>query len=634
MRFIRFVLLPNVIIATSFVCAFTACHSFHGSTNHTKVIVLGIDGMDPAFVERHWDALPNLVRLRKSGSFSRLGTSSPPQSPVAWSTFITGMEPAAHGIFDFVHRDPATLAPFSSMSRTEPPRLTLPVGPYRFPLAASRVVSLRKGAAFWKILADHGIPVTVVHMPTNYPPVAAGHAISGMGTPDLRGTQGTFTLFTDDPEELTRSVSGGRIVKVSVENGRVVLPIEGPPNSLRKDESASYVDLLGDVDPSQAYIRLTLGDQTAILREGEWSGWLTADFPLIAHLASARGMFRVFAKQLHPRLQLYVSAVNVDPDSPVLPISEPSSFSRDVAHEIGRYYTLGIAEDTSALRHGAFTLPEFLHQSRLVLADERKLLQYSLKRFDRGLLFFYFSSLDQNSHMLWGRHEPEVLEFYRAIDASVGEVMKAEPSAQLIVLSDHGFTTFDRAVHLNRWLNEAGFLTLNRAPGEDVSLADADWSRSEAYALGLNGLYVNLAGREKQGTIPDGPRRQAIVDNLRQQLLALRDPDNGRQVIQAMLPVTPEAQNIRVAPDLIVGYSPGYRASWQTALGGVPDALIEDNRDSWIGDHCIDPAAVPGVLFSSRTVSGGSHRLQDVTVSVLRLFGIPPAPGMSGQVFF
>src|SRR5204863_2772549 len=125
-----------------------------------KVIVLGVDGMDPNFVERHWSALPNFVRLRSRGSFSRLETSTPPQSPVAWSTFITGLEPAAHGIFDFVHRDPSTLQPFSSMSRTEGARLSLPLGPFRLPLSGSTVISLRKGTPFWQILSERGIAVT------------------------------------------------------------------------------------------------------------------------------------------------------------------------------------------------------------------------------------------------------------------------------------------------------------------------------------------------------------------------------------------------------------------------------------------------------------------------------------------
>jgi predicted AlkP superfamily phosphohydrolase/phosphomutase len=603
----------------------------HPPKSTRKVIVLGIDGMDPVFVERHWNDLPSLRSLRDRGSFRRLGTTMPPQSPVAWSSFITGLDPAAHGIFDFVHRDPSNLQPFSSMGKTEEPRFSLPVGPYLLPLSHSHVISLRKGTAFWQILSERGVPVSIMRMPTNYPPLEFGRALSGMGTPDLRGTLGTFSFYTDDPEELTRSVSGGRIIKIQHAGSRVVLPIEGPPNGLRKDQRFSTVDLIVDVDPEQPFARLAIGDEMAIVREGEWSGWLPADFPLIPHLVSSRGMFRVFARQLHPRFELYVSPINVDPVSPVLPVSAPASFGRDIAEETGRYYTLGIPEDTSALRQNVFNLHEFLIQSRLVVDDEQRLFRYALRHFESGLLFFYFSSVDENSHVLWDKHDAELLSFYKAADASVGEARRSFPAADLIVMSDHGFTTFDRAVHLNAWLYQQGLLALQGSPGNETSLADIDWSHTKAYALGLNGLYINLAGREKHGIVQPGPQCEALIANLRKQLLALRDPANGRAVVETISDAKPAAPNASVAPDLIVGYGRGYRGSWQTALGGTPDAVIEDNTDAWIADHCINPADVPGVLFTNRPDRLSDPALQDVTVSVLDLFGIQPGSGMRGH---
>ena len=222
------------ICALLLVLGQCACH---GSEAYgKKLIVIGADGMDPGFVERHWSDLPNLARLRDTGGFRRLSTTTPPQSPVAWSTFITGLDPAEHGILDFVHRDPRTMLPFSSMSRTLEPRFQIPLGPYILPLSPARVTTLRRGRAFWEILASRHIPITIMRLPVNFPPVTAGEALAGMGVPDLRGTQGTFTYFTDDPEELSREVPGGRIVKVHGENGRFVLPLEGPPNTLRKDQ--------------------------------------------------------------------------------------------------------------------------------------------------------------------------------------------------------------------------------------------------------------------------------------------------------------------------------------------------------------------------------------------------------------
>jgi len=556
--------------------------------------------MDPAFVERHWADLPNLARLRQRGSYSHLETTYPPQSPVAWSTFITGLDPGEHGIFDFVHRDPVTLEPYLSTDRTIGPRFTLRLGPWELPLSRSRVVSLRKGRAFWEYLSDRSIPVTIVRIPANYPPSEAGSELAGMGTPDLRGTEGTFTYYTDDPAEISHEVPGGLIRKVEVNGGHVELRVDGPPNTLRRDHSYASAQLSVDVDPDRPFARLQMGKEMAIVRKGEWSGWLPADFPLLPHIASARGMFRIYAKQLHPRFELYVSPVNVDPEEPALPISTPGSYSREVAASMGRWSTLGIPEDTSALRQGVFDLPEFLSQSRLVLDDERRLLNDALRRFTGGLLFFYFSSVDQNSHVLWGKHDAELLEIYRAVDQSIGEVMRRQTAAELMVMSDHGFAAFNRAVNLNTWLVSRGL-------------------RSKAYALGLNGLYLldKRVGREVQ-----------------QQLLDLRDPANGIRMIASVTETNPSPENRSIAPDLIVGYRAGYRASWQTALGESPEGLVSDNDDAWIADHCIDPREVPAVLFSTRTIRATAPRLKDLPVSLLELYGVARPAQMTGRSVF
>ena len=583
--------------------------------------------MDPNFVERHWDALPNLARLRQQGTFNRLGTTVPPQSPVAWSTFITGLDPDQHGIFDFVHRDPVNMQPFSSMGRIEDPRFALPLGPYNLPLSASRIISFRRGTAFWQTLAERDIPVTIARMPTNYPPLPVGRALAGMGTPDLRGTLGTFTFYSNDPVEVSRQVPGGRMVKVNLAAGHADLVLEGPPNPLRKDHAYSKVDLVVDVDPARPVARISADGQAIVVLEGEWSGWMTADFPLIPHVASARGMFRVFAKQLHPQFELYVSPVNIDPESPALPVAQPASFGRDISRATGRYYTLGIPEDTSALREDVLNLPQFLQQSRLVLDEEHRLLRYFLGTYDRGLLFFYFSSIDQNSHILWGRHEPELLDIYREVDGCVGEAMRSVPSADLIVLSDHGFTGFDRAVHLNSWLRDRNLLALNGPARDETTIGDLNWPATQAYAIGLNGLYLNLRGREAHGIVEPGRQRDALIETLRDQLLSFRDPQNGKRVIEAVYASKPSKENAAEAPDLIVGYSPGYRGSWQTGLGGVPPTEIENNTDAWIGDHCVDPAAVPGVLFTSRPMRLRQPRLQDVTYLILKLFGLTQGGG-------
>jgi predicted AlkP superfamily phosphohydrolase/phosphomutase len=631
---IRIQLTAGVVIAAALAAA--GCGRLPPASK--KLIVLGVDGMDPAFLERHWPSLPNLDRLRRDGGFQRLGTTIPPQSPVAWSTFITGLDPGGHGIFDFVHRDPATLAPFSSLGETVESRHRLGIGPYSLPLSAGEVRSFRQGKAFWQILTEQNIPATVLRMPVNFPPVRCQcEELSGMGTPDLEGTFGTFSFFTDDPFATAGEVPGGRIVPVKLAGADAVLPLPGPANSLRKDRARTKVEIVVHVDAAARAARFDLPDTRIILKQGEWSDWQRVSFPMIPGV-SAQGMIRIYAKQLTPRLQVYVSPVNIDPGHPDLPISVPSGYSRELSRQIGPFYTQGIAEDTAALRRGIFELTEYLAQSRHVTEEQLALLRYSIRHFQRGVFFQHLLGIDQNSHMLWARHEPELLETYRSIDEAIGWVRKQAPDATLIVMSDHGFAAFDRAFHLNTWLYREGFLTLDdpSATGPDELFAHVDWSRTQAYALGLNGLYLNLRGRERQGTVEPGGAAERLRGVIARRLLAYRDPQSQRQPISDVYSPRElfHGDALAFAPDLIVGYSPGYRCSWESALGAVPPLTIEDNRDAWIGDHCIAARHVPGVLLATRPLRVADPQLADVTVTILQEFGVRPPAGLHGRPVF
>jgi predicted AlkP superfamily phosphohydrolase/phosphomutase len=609
------------------------------STAHGKqVVILGIDGMDPGFLSRHWDALPNLDRLRREGDFRPLQTVTPPQSPVAWSTFITGTDPGNTGIYDFIHRRPETLTLFSSMAQTTEGGHTLTVGPYRLPLSKGSVRNLRNGTPFWKILADHGVPVTILRMPTNFPPVEAGRAVAGMGTPDLLGTFGTFTFFTDDPKENTRGVSGGDIVRVNVDrDSRVDLDIPGPANTLRVDEAPTSVRMQVNIDPAMPVARFDLDDRQFILRQGEWSGWIRTHFKLIPVFSSAAGMFRIYVKQLHPRFEVYISPVNIDPEDPALPITAPVSYSEELDEALGPFYTQGMAQDTAAWRQGVFDREEYLAQSREVSRETLGLLRYGVEHFKEGLLFFHFFGVDQNSHMLWGKYDDDLLKTYQMADQAIGWVRRKLPEATLIVMSDHGFSTFDRAVHVNSWLKQQGFLALEgSAESGGENFENIDWARTQAYAAGLNAIYINQEGRERKGIVSPGPPTDKLIDRIRDRLLELRDPATGKPVVHSVAIPSRDFHGGQLdsAPDLIVGYYPGYRGSWQTALGATPETLIDDNTDPWRGDHCIDPWFVPGALLSTRKSRIESPHLYDLTVTALTEFGIQPPPDMIGHSIF
>ena len=472
----------RTLLTGLFCMALAGCGARKSGAHGKRVIVLGVDAMDPRFLENHWADLPNLRKLRDMGGLTRLATTTPPQSPVAWSTFITGTDPEQHGIFDFVQRDPATGQILSSLGEAVESAHHLAIGPYALPLSKAHVKVFRRGRPFWELLDEHDIPATVIHMPTNFPPVERGQALAGMGTPDLEGTYGTFTYYTDDPMTFAGAVSGGRIVKVQRAGNRIILPIEGPANTLRRDRRPARVDLTVDVDPDTHVMRGRIGGEQFILRQGEWSSWIPLRFNLIPALAHMSGMFRLYAKELHPYIRIYLSPLNIDPEDPALPVSYPGSYAPDLAARIGRFYTQGIPEDTSGLRQNALSLDEFLAQSRLIAADDNALLDDCLARFREGLLFFYFSEIDQDSHMLWGRHEAELLKTYQSVDAAIGRVLAHSGDATIIVMSDHGFAAFDHSVNLNTWLAQEGY-------------------QNKAYALGLNAVYINLAGREKNGIV-------------------------------------------------------------------------------------------------------------------------------------
>ena len=620
-----------------------------------KLIVLGVDGMDPKLLQEYMaqGKLPNLKALAEKGSFLPLATSTPPQSPVAWSDLITGMNPGGHGIFDFIHRDPATMEPYLSTSRVEPAENSISLGSWVFPLSSGKATLLRKGKAFWEYLDEKRIPTTIFRMPANFPPVETkSRTFSGMGTPDLLGTYGTFSYYTDDFLFSDGSVDGGRIHSVHVENGRVNAKLYGPYNPFRKDSPPSTIDFTVYPDPLEPVAKIVIQNHKMLLREGEWSDWITVEFELVPLMASVKGMCRFYLKKTHPQFELYVSPINIDPAQPALPISTPTAYSAEISEKVGRFHTLGISEDTKALSAGVLTEEEYLQQARVVLAEQRRIFNLELQNFRSGMLFFYFSSLDQNAHMLWNRMDPKhpsfdaalaekhggvVEEFYRALDEVVGQtVRRIDDQTTLLVLSDHGFAPFYRSFNLNTWLLQNGYIVLKEgAAAEGQLFANVDWSRTRAYGLGLNGLYLNLRGRERDGIVaPEAA--DSLRKEIAEKLAAFRDPEGGAQVIRRVDIATQaySGANLALAPDMLVGYAHGYRVGWGSILGEFSAKLVEDNLEAWSGDHCVDPSLVPGVLLSNRKILAATPALTDIAPTILDEFEIAKPAEMTGQSVF
>ncbi len=614
----------------------------------TRVIVLGFDGMDYQLAKTLIDRgdMPAFARLATSGSFSPLGTSIPPQSPVAWSSFATGMDPGGHGIFDFIHRDPATMIPYLSTTETAAGGTTLTLGKWQFPLTSGSVRLLRAGEPFWNVLEDRGIETTIVRMPANYPPSGtATRELSGMGTPDILGTYGTFSYYTSELLAANRNVSGGDIYLVKPEAHVVRATLYGPDNPFLVDSEKVRRDFSVYIDPERDIAKLVVGDEERVLQVGEWSDWVPLDFELLP-LQSLRGMGRFFLRQLRPDFQLYVTPINLDPLDPALPISSPGGFAAELASTTGRFYTQGMPEDTKSMQEGVLTPAEFLDQARLAGDEVREQYRHVVSQFSNGLLFYYFGNLDQVSHMMFRAMDPThpaydadtdvayrkvVEDLYVTMDDIVAETLAwTDENTTLIVMSDHGFTSWRRAFHLNGWLRDEGYLRARdpRLRNDPGFLSNVDWTQTRAYGLGLNALYVNLRGREQRGIVPP-EAREALVHEIAEKLLAVVDPATGQAAITKVY----RREEIyrtgyeNVAPDLIVGYAKGTRCSNESSIGAVPSGdVIVDNLDPWSGDHCMDHEAVPGILLSNRPLRRPVPSLERLAAAILAEFGIEEFP--------
>jgi hypothetical protein len=316
-----------------------------GSGGLERMIVLGVDGMDPGLLRRFIaeGRMPNCARLLQSGSFQPLATSNPPQSPVAWSNFISGTNPGGHGIFDFIARDPATMQPFHATTRLEPAGSPLRLGRSVIPLSAGSIQNRRQGPTFWDDLQQHGVDCTVFRMPANFPPTdGEATTLAGMGTPDLQGGYGTFTWFSDDPQTRTRDVSGGRIERVTVREHAVTCMLRGPINDFSADRERVEVPMTVSRDPDRPVVKIVVQGRSVVLNEGEWSDWIVVRFPLLPFAVEVSGICRVYLKSVREPFGLYVSPVNIDPANPSVPLSTPPDYSRRLVRELGYFYTRSV----------------------------------------------------------------------------------------------------------------------------------------------------------------------------------------------------------------------------------------------------------------------------------------------------
>lgn len=557
-------------------------------------LIIGLDAFDPGIVERMVEAgkLPNLAKFVRNNGYARFEVANPPQSEISWSSIATGLNPGGHGMFDFVHRDPASYALNVSLL---PTRKSMMGVSFAFPHNAPTIFDQA---------AQEGYPSTALWWPATFPahldsPV---RNIPGLGVPDVLGRLGVGAAYSPDAglKDENRKTPVETLTRLG--KGRYSGQLKGPAQQKgRQVQGATLEFVLDRIDEQAA--RLSVGRNVLTLIKGKWSPVIEIVFKAGLWM-NIHAITRVVMNQVDPEPALYFLPLQIHPLHSPWPYAAPPGFVRQTWNSCGAFLSLGWPQDTTGLEEKLITDEQFLHLCESIFTTRRNIFLYHLKDFREGLFANVFDTLDRVQHM-YLRDRPEVVDaWYQKFDELVGlaEQMAAGKGWQdlrMVVVSDHGFSRFDYKVHLNQWLIECGYISLK--PGrQERGLASADWARTRAYAVGLNSLYLNLQGRESQGCVAQD-RREALSDEIRAELLDLRGPD-GRQVVQTVRSQKEafEGPLAEYGPDLVIGYAPGYRASAQTGLGTWENKLFETNTDHWGADHCIAPEAVSGVLFCNQ----------------------------------
>jgi len=624
------------------------CRHVFAKSRVKKVVILGLDGLDPkiakGFIEQ--GKLPNFAKLAEKGCFKPLATTVPSMSPVAWSSFQTGVNPGKHNIFDFLTRDKKNYMPKLSSVDIRGPKRFLKLGKYQLPLGKGDVRLLRKSKPFWKTLGEYGVFSSVIRVPITFPPEKfRGTQLSAMCVPDLRGTQGMFSFYTSRAAEDTEH-TGGENFYVTRNNGTIKTELIGCPNPLLNDSpvmKCPFTITIKDHDAAE----MAVNGETYQLKKNVYSEWVTVAFKAGLGI-KVNGICRFLLLNTEPEFELYVTPINIDPSKPAMPISHPGIYSTYLAKLIGPYATLGLAEDSWALNEKILTDQAFIEQCIDIDKEREKMFFDSLDKIRHGLCVCVFDGSDRIQHTFWRDIDPEhpackgrpregnaIEELYKRMDTLVGKTMEKcdDKDTLFMVISDHGFNAFRYGIDLNRWLEENGYLKLKSDGLNKQHLTGIDWSQTKAFAVGLSGIFLNIKGREAEGIVDPGKEAAQLREEIAEKLGKLTDPIRNqsaiKQVYNALEIFTGPYKG--ESPDLLVGYNKGYRASWETAIGQVTEDIFHDNTKAWSGDHCIDHSFVPGVLFCDRKIEAENPRLMDIGPTVLDMFGVNVPANMDGK---
>ncbi len=617
-----------------------------------KVIFLGLDGLEPTLTEKYMaeGKMPHLAKLKDLGQYSKLRTTFPPLSPVAWSTFATGSNPGKHNMFDFLNRSFRNYIPELASTHVAPPRRSLKIGKWVIPIGKPIVELKRKSKTFWSILGEHHVASTILRVPITFPPEKfEGKLLSAMCTPDLLGTQGSFQEFTTKKGEV--DFEAGYRYALEKNGSGYRGEITGPDNSMQQAGGALKIPFTLSPNGKPGHAVLELQGEKIELQPGKNTEWIRLTFKAGMGV-SVRGIAQFRIVETEPNVSLYMSPISIDPEAPALPVSHPSYYATYLAKLLGDFSTLGLAEDTWALNERVIDEDAFLEQAYSICDERERMFFNTLDKTKRGVVTCVFDTSDRVQHMFFryleqnhpahkangngfAKYANSIEDLYKRMDDIVGKTMKyVEDDTVLFVLSDHGFKSFQRGINLNTWLEENGYLAVKDEPGakEASYLRGVDWSKTRAYSFGLAGIYLNVKDREAEGIV-DPKDAPALMQEIAEKLTGLRDEERNQVAVNKAYAKSEcySGPYMRVAPDVVVGYSIGYRSAWDVAVGKAGGPLFEDNEKAWSGDHCIDPPLIPGVLFANRRFGAENPGIEDMGPTCLSLFGFKTPAYMDGK---
>lgn len=599
-----------------------------------KVLLVGIDAFDPNIVDRliAEGKLPNFQRVKVMGSYSRLETTVPPESPVAWTAIATGSNPGKYGIFDFINRNPKNYLPKISLAEEKQG------------LLSTKYESAIRGTPFWRITSNANIPTTVIRWPVTFPAEKIkGRMLSGLGVVDIKGFQNSYKFYTSG-EYNKESEGTEKIIQINIANKTVDTKIFGP-----------FVQQDGRTVEFQKPLRIKIDSDGAILtidganykvKNNGWSDWIRVKFN-VDFLTNVYGIFKVYLINTTSVFNMYMTTIQIDPENQLFDITYPKDYGKELSNSLGLFYTVGMPEDTKAVTENRISKDVFLQQANDIEDERTKQFWYEFNRFEGGVYAFAFDSSDRIQHIFWGNKvlsgnntklnvPAEIENYYRQKDSFLGNVLsKIDDRTSLMIFSDHGFNSFERAVSINTWLVKNGYMALTKQPvGNDAGelFKYVDWKNTKAYSLGFSSIYINVRNREGQGIV-DENEKDNVMQEIIQKLSKLNDSKNGKSVVKALYKTSDiyKGQYEKDAPDIIIGFQQGYRMSWQNAVGGLTPDIIIDNEKEWKGDHLIDRSFVPGILFTNFKISKANPSLMDIMPTLLHLLKLKVPKDVDGE---